>query len=137
MKIVLELQFPPELQEILQQVKTAAQVYVEGATAFPPAEPTSASANAPPAEPAEEPVKDQPPSAPVSKKTRSKTKAVEETPAETPKTFTLADAKVAILSRENGHAEATTLLRKMGKSKLAELSGDELVTFLEQLGLAT
>lgn len=138
MKLILELQVPPELQVILQQLKAAAQVYVEGATAFPPAEPTSTSVNVQPAEQAEEPVKDQPTSAPASRKPKAKVKSeVVAEPQPPAKQVTLADAKVAILSRENGHAEATALLHKMGKSKLAELDSNELVTFLEELGLAT
>lgn len=123
MKIVLELKLPKELEAVLQNLSQAALVYTEGATSFPPAEPTKVSASAPPAEPVVEPAPVTPPSAPVFEPVKAK--------------VSLAEAKDMILSLEGGHALAMEKLKAKGFKKLADLNGEQLVDFLAELGVAS
>jgi hypothetical protein len=154
MKLIVEVQLPKELQDLVTLLGQAARIYSEGAMAFPPEE-ASTSASASTAEPAADSApkasksskrkKDSPSESPTS--SESPTGPSPKTESTTPSNLSLAvestlplptlnDVKVKVMSLENGHALATGLLKKMGKGKLSELSGHELVDFLSQLGVA-
>ena len=123
MKITLEIKLPKDLEQLLQHLHQATLVYTEGATSFPPAEPTKASASAPAVEPAAEPAKGTPPSAPALEPSKPR--------------VTLADAKNKILAMPNGHALAMERLKEKGLKKLGDLNSEQLVDFLLELGVAS
>jgi hypothetical protein len=146
--------------EGLDLLGQAARIYSEGAMAFPPQE-TSTSANVPTAESAADSALKPPKSSKRKKDSPTESSTASESAVQStstspaspsPKTEstpqsnlsaavetplpTLNDVKVKVMSLENGHALATGLLKKMGRGKLSELSGHELVDFLSQLGVA-
>ena len=125
MKITVEIKLPKELEQLLQNLSQATLVYTEGATSFQPQDCQKACANVQIAEPAEEP-------APAI----NRSAAVSE-PKKTEPAVTLAVAKQAILSMENGHALAMDRLKAKGMKKLADLSPEQLVDFLAELGVET
>lgn len=128
MKITLELKLPKELEMFLQNLSQAALVYTEAATSFQPAEEPKASANVQVAVQAEDP-------APVSPASEVVLTAPE--PRASKPKVTLAVAKEAILAMPEGHALAMERLKAKGLKKLADLSQEQLVDFLAELGVAT
>lgn len=125
MKITLEIKLPKELEQLLQNLNQATLVYTEGATSFQPQDCQKACVSVQIAEPAEEP-------APAINRSAAVSEPKKSEPA-----VTLAVAKQAILSMENGHALAMERLKAKGLKKLADLSQDQLVDFLAELGVAS
>lgn len=116
MKITLELKLPKELETILQNLSQAALIYTEGATSFPAAEPTKpVSASAQTAEPVAEAAPATPPSEPAPDLNRL---------------IAVLKGNMTLQNR------ATDLIKSHGKQRLSELSTEELVSLVAELGVA-
>lgn len=116
MKIKLELVLPKELENLVSLLTQAALVYTEGATSFPAAEPTKApSASAPIAEPVAEAAPATPPSEPAPDLNRL---------------IAVLKGNMTLQNR------ATDLIKSHGKQRLSELSTEELVSLVAELGVA-
>lgn len=116
MKITLELKLPKELEQMLQNLSQAALVYTEGATSFPAAEPTKAvSASAQTAEPVAEAAPATPPSEPA---------------------VDIKRLTAVLKGNATLQTQATALIKSHGKQRLSELSTEELVSLVAELGVA-
>jgi len=115
MKITLELKLPKELETILQTLSQAARVYTEGAMSFPPAEPTQpVSASVQVAEPVVEAVPVTQPSEPVEQSLTRLTGILKGDPKLQPR--------------------AMEILKVKGKQRLSQLTSDEMLEMISELG---
>lgn len=146
MKLIVEVQLPRELEDLVSRLSQSLLIQTEAALAFPPAE-ESTSASAQPAGTSEQSEPKVSKSSKRKKDSSTESTTASDSPTSQPQQSSLAaavetkqptlnDVKLTVMAMENGHALATNLLKKMGKGKLSDLSGHELVDFLSQLGVA-
>lgn len=116
MKIKLEMTLPKELENLVSLLTQAALVYTEAATSFPAAEQSNPnSASAPIAEPVAEAAPATPPSEP---------------PVDLKRLTAVLKGNVDLQNR------AASLIKSQGMQRLSDLSVEQLMDLVAELGVA-
>ena len=136
MKITLEM--PAELATLINRLLEAASIYCEAAKQFPPAE--SIAEVSAPAQPAAPTVAEELPPVVTTEPPQAErpAKAPKAKPAKV-KAIVLPDPAVLrqkVAAAEGGFERAKELLAARGKQRMSELTEEELIGYLAELGVA-